>query len=76
MSQIGKPAGASAVWIVDVERATEDYNAENGGKLCLLLPADKGQRRQLLKIANDIAEAQGFDAVPDEAQRYLYIGLD
>lgn len=71
-----RSAGASVVWIVDIERATDDYKAENGGKLCVPLPADEAQRRQLLKIANDFAEAQGFDAVPDEGQRYLYIGLD
>ena len=69
-------SGASAVWIVDIERATEDYKAENGGKLCVLLPADEGQRRQLLNIGNEMAEAQGFDTVPDKGQRYLYIGLD
>ena len=69
-------AGASAVWIVDIERAAGDYKAENGGKLCILLPGEEGRRRQLLDIGNETAEAQGFDAIPDKGQRYLYIGLD
>jgi len=69
-------AGANSIWVVDIERATKDYRSENSGKLCIQLPKDDEQRPILLEIANEIAEEQGFDAVPDNGQEYLFIALD
>ncbi|WP_085942871.1 hypothetical protein [Hahella ganghwensis] len=69
-------AGAKKVWAVDIERATDDYKFENSGKVCLLLPVEQEKRFSLLELANEIAEEQGFDPIPDKGQEYLYIVLD
>jgi hypothetical protein len=69
-------AGAVNVWALDIERGTDDYKFENSGKLCVQLPADYSNRSELISIGNQIANEQGFDSVPTESQRYLYIAFD
>lgn len=69
-------AGAVNIWALDIERATDDYKFENSSKLCVELPSDYSNRSELIGIGNQIANAQGFDSVPTESQRYLYIAFD
>ncbi|WP_100658741.1 hypothetical protein [Alteromonas flava] len=69
-------AGAKNIWALDIERATEDCRFENSGKICVKLPEEDSAREELLSLANEIAEENGFDPVPNEKQEYLYIALD
>ena len=69
-------AGAVKVWAIDIERASEEVRLENTGKLCVMLPKEESKRENLLEIGNGVASEQGYDAVPDKGQDYLFISLD
>lgn len=68
--------GAENVWVVDIERATEEYRQENSGLIVVALSENEHERRSLLEFGNDISVRQGFDEVPDCGQKYLLFKLD
>jgi hypothetical protein len=66
-------AEARQVLVVEIDRYDE---GENTGKLVIELPDNAQDREMLFGIAGKIAEAQGFDAEPDNGQKYLFVMLD
>lgn len=67
-------AGAQQVLAVKID----DYGhgMENTGKIVIQLPDAPDQRAALLAKAGEIAQSQGFDAEPDNGQRYVFLMLD
>jgi len=66
-------AGAVTVLAVEIDRYDE---GENAGKLLIELSDDAQDREMVLRIVTKIAESQGFDAEPDDGQRYAFVMLD
>lgn len=50
--------------------------AASSSHLVAELPTDPAQRQEVLKLASQMAFKQGFEAIMDDGQRYLYIKLD
>ena len=68
--------GVTEIWVVEIERASEDYKRENSGKLCIKLPNNKFQRNETIEKINEMLNEQGFDEIPDAGQEYAYLPLD
>ena len=64
-------AGALKAHVIEIERAA-GYG-ETTNIVCVQLPTDPASRQRLFKIQSRIASSQGFDAVPDEGQTYLFL---
>jgi hypothetical protein len=63
--------GATDVQAIDVQR--QPGWGESTNRLIVALPDDPGRRRELLAYGEELASSQGFDGVPDEGQRYMFL---
>jgi hypothetical protein len=66
-------AGATQVWICDVEEHEGTYYGEG---LLVVLPKDKDARAKLFEIGSRADTAYQNDPTTDKGQKYLYYSLD
>jgi hypothetical protein len=76
---VEKAYAAGAVRVTAVE--IDDYpdlmgGCQNTGKLVVTLPDAPSKRAKVLAWASEIAEEQGFDALTDTGERYVFVMLD
>ncbi|MFZ6778823.1 hypothetical protein ACO0LD_18520 [Undibacterium sp. Ji83W] len=67
-------AQCGSVFACDIDRIDSPY--ENTGHLVIELPQDSDMRKKVFKLAGRIVQEQGYDASPDNGQKYLYLKLD
>lgn len=69
-------AGAARVTAVEICEYPEMGGGQNTGKLVITLSDDPSERAEVLALAGEIAEEQGFDAPSDTGERYVFVMLD
>ena len=69
-------AGAVRVTAVEIDEYPDMGGAQNTGKLVIELPDAASKRAKVLAWASKIAEKQGFDALTDTGEAYVFVMLD
>jgi len=69
-------AGAVRVTAVEIDEYPDMGGCQNTGKLVIELPDAPSKRTKVLAWASEIAEKQGFDALSDTGERYVFLMLD
>jgi hypothetical protein len=69
-------SGAVRVTAVEIVEYPEMGGGQNTGKLVIELPDAGSNRAKVLAWASKIAEEQGFDALSDTGERYVFVMLD
>jgi hypothetical protein len=69
-------AGAVQVTAVEIDDYPDMGGCQNTGKLVITLPDAPSKRAKVLAWASKIVEDQGFDALTDTGERYVFVMLD
>lgn len=65
--------GAVGIWVCEV--APLDVASETSDHVVVELPQEPASRRSLLQYASRLAHQQGYEGVPEDGQRFVYIKL-
>jgi hypothetical protein len=69
-------SGAVQVTAVEIDDYPDMGGLQNTGKLVIELPDVPSKRAKVLAWASKIVEKQGFDALSDTGERYVFVMLD